>query len=163
MFDEEDQSPSQIRPTDAIAELSAPPLVPGRPPLRVEEGLIEVGWDGNLEAEAAVESGEPTTDPTPAVAEPADAEPLGEEMIEDHYAALQAWTEWAKNRGQTSSPGAFPPGRTPATVPAADRSSEDDEDESGDLGSLSISGLRAEPEHEHAPYSQLFTRLRQAK
>ena len=163
IFDEEDQSPSQTRPTDATAELSSLPLIPGRPPLRVEEGLIEVGWEGNLETEAAVESGEPSADPAPAGAEPADAEPLGEEMIEDHYAALQAWTEWAKNRGQTSSPGTFPPGRAPATVPAADLSSEDDEDESGDHGSLSISGLRAEPEHEHAPYSQLFTRLRQAK
>ena len=29
-----------------------------------------------------------------------------EEMIEDHYAALQAWTEWAKNRGRASIPSA---------------------------------------------------------
>ena len=164
MFDdEEDESPPQVRPSDAIVELSSPPLVPGRPPLRVEEGLIEVGWEGNLEAEAVVEGGEPITDPTPVTAKPADAEPLGEEMIEDHYAALQAWTEWAKNRGQTSSPSIPPLGCSPATEPAAEPGSKADGEETGDPKTLSISGLRAEAEHEHAPYSQLFTRLRQAK
>ncbi|MBV8487162.1 MAG: AAA family ATPase [Planctomycetaceae bacterium] len=168
MSDEEEQTPSQVRPSDLIAELSSPPLVPDRPPLRIEEGLVEVGWDGNLEAESAVESEEPIADPTPALAEPADAEPvdaepLGEEMIEDHYAALQAWTEWAKNRGQTSSPGVFPTGRSSATMPTVQPGSQSDGEEAADPGTFVVSGLRAESEHEHAPYSQLFTRLRQAK
>jgi type II secretory pathway predicted ATPase ExeA len=163
VLDEADESPSQLRPSDGDEGLSPAPLVPSRPPLRVEEGLIEVGWEGNLEAEAAAQSSEPISDPSPAEAEPEGAEPLGEEMVEDHYAALQAWTEWARNRGQSSSPGAPAAGRSPASVPGVEPSSDADEDESGDPGSLAVSGLRAEPEHEHAPYSQLFTRLRQAK
>ena len=97
----------------------APPLVPSRPPLRVEEGLIEVGWGGNLEAEAAVSAGESVAPLVAALPAAGESESPGEEMIEeheeelpseemieDHYAALQAWTEWAKNRGRASSPSA---------------------------------------------------------
>ena len=102
-------------------EAPASSLVPSRPPLRVEEGLIEVGWEGTLELEseavepADVPSAPPVTAQTPAgSASPTDAkavedqenELLTEEMIEDHYAALQAWTEWAKNRGRVPSPSA---------------------------------------------------------
>ncbi len=29
----------------------SPPLIPAKPPIRVEEGLVEVGWDGDLESE----------------------------------------------------------------------------------------------------------------
>ncbi len=38
-------------PTSTPAPASTLSLVPSRPPLRVEDGLIEVGWEGNLEAE----------------------------------------------------------------------------------------------------------------
>ena len=63
---------------------------PSRPPLRVEDGLIEVGWAGD-----------------PADEEPADFDDSDEidefdpeegEPVDDHYAALQAWAEWARNR-----------------------------------------------------------------
>ncbi len=82
-------------------------------------------------------------------------------MIEDHYAALQAWTEWARNRDRLTPPTA-----------AADRAAHarpstpagPDEDESSqETPPAQILGLRAETPHDHAPYSQLFTRLRQSR
>jgi type II secretory pathway predicted ATPase ExeA len=156
--------------------LSAPPLVPIRPPLRIEEGLIEVGWGGNLEAEAVVSANESVAPlvPVPRAAsqgespgderiEEHEGELPSEEMIEDHYAALQAWTEWAKNRGRATSPSA------PATSEQVDRVQASKatmvrvEDERVTVDEFPEHGLRAESQHEHAPYSQLFSRLRQSR
>ena len=95
-----------------LAEPTGPPLVPSRPPLRVEEGLIEVGWEGSLEADQTADDDfeqtiETRNDET-AVGTLAEGPPesalSSEESIEDHYAALQAWTEWARNRGRTTMP-----------------------------------------------------------
>jgi hypothetical protein len=152
--------------SDLPVELGAGPLVPSRPPLRVEEGLIEVGWEGCLEAESAAAAStagagtiETVASPLPPV--PDEAELPSEEMIEDHYAALQAWTEWARNRG-----------RAPEVMAAGVRSDRVQPVEAA----VNLAGqreapaephpsalIRAEPQHEHAPYSQLFSRLRQAR
>ena len=153
----------------------AAPLVPYRPPLRVEDGLIEVGWEGNLEAEssgvlgleedeeslgavASVPSAEPGTTAAAESASTDDdaAELPSEEMIEDHYAALQAWAEWARNRD-----------RRVAKVEQSEEAAEATDGSSAlesatDDEALLPVGLRAEPQHDHAPYSQLFTRLRQS-
>ena len=156
---------------------SSPPLlVPSRPPLRVEEGLIEVGWGGNLEAEAAVSAGEtvaPLVAAAPAAGEsesPGEETTLeqegelpSEEMIEDHYAALQAWTEWAKNRGRASSPSATGAGKKAEHPTVATATMAQDEDQPDTVEGSPAPGLRAELQHEHAPYSQLFSRLRQSK
>ncbi len=154
----------------------APPLVPSRPPLRVEEGLIEVGWGGNLEAEAVVSAGE-SVDPLVAappaagesespgeeMVEERGEELPSEEMIEDHYAALQAWTEWAKNRGRGSSPSATAASEQLERVEVSKATMVQPEDERYAVEEFPAPGLRAEPQHEHAPYSQLFSRLRQSK
>jgi general secretion pathway protein A len=123
-------------------------LVPIRPPLREEEGLIEVGWSGSLEAEEL-----PAGDAVEAVESPTLATgPFGEEAIEDRYAALQAWTEWARNRGRLN----------PATAPE-EEPDEDTDDRDQALGSEGLGpDVRVESEHEHAPYSQLFSRLKQS-
>lgn len=155
----------------------APSLVPGRPPLRVEEGLVEVGWGGNLEAEAAVSAGEsvaPTVAAMPAASqsespgeemiEEHEGELPSEEMIEDHYAALQAWTEWAKNRGRASSPSATAASEQVDGVQVSKATTMvRAEDERDTVEEFPTPGLRAEPQHEHAPYSQLFSRLRQSR
>jgi general secretion pathway protein A len=135
--------------------LDAPPLVPSRPPLREEDGLIEVGWSGSLEAEGnpANESDEP--DEAPELA----AGPIGEEAIEDRYAALQAWTEWARNRGRLN------PAADPTDEPVGDAGEAPEEVDAPALGTAVGSlgaDVRVESEHEHAPYSQLFTRLKQS-
>ena len=154
----------------------APPLVPSRPPLRVEEGLIEVGWGGNLEAEAAVSAGEsvaPLVTDLPAAGqsespgeemiEEHEEELPSEEMIEDHYAALQAWTEWAKNRGRASSPSATAASEQVERAAVSKAAMVPAQDERYAVEEFSAPSLRAELQHEHAPYSQLFSRLRQSK
>jgi general secretion pathway protein A len=132
-----------------------PSLIPARPPLRFEDGLVEVGWEGDIEAEA--------THPEIATSEPeavaTDEDERAEEVVEDRYAALQAWAEWSRNR-ERSAPVAGDP---PAADVAPDleildpRPADPADDDSGPLGASSI---RAEPPQEFAPYSQLFSRLR---
>ncbi|MDR3621889.1 MAG: ATP-binding protein [Paludisphaera borealis] len=155
----------EARPTPVvIAEtiLEPPPLVPSRPPLREEEGLIEVGWSGSLDAENApsIEASELDESDETAVA----TAPLGEETIEDRYAALQAWAEWARNRGRLN------PSTESTDEPAEDVDPDSGTDDELDLESVEDASeaefgtdVRAEGEHDHAPYSQLFTRLRQPK
>ena len=147
------------------------PLVPTRPPLRMEEGLIEVGWGGSLDGEAAeaipvpaplletfsnaisdqADAADDAIDPAASAA--LDVEELSsEEMIEDHYAALQAWTEWAKNRGRGAEPVAARTGLEGAQ-----------ETEAGQAERPVAGKVWAESQHDHAPYSQLFTRLRQSR
>jgi type II secretory pathway predicted ATPase ExeA len=139
-----------VRPVEA-------PLVPSRPPLRVEEGLIEVGWEGSLEAESSSSLGGEAE--LPAVESLIGANELpSEEMVEDHYAALQAWSEWARNRGRDASrdlaEDLVSSERVASSVTSANAPS---------LAEIPRpAGLRAESQHEHAPYSQLFSRLRQS-
>lgn len=163
-------------PPEVESRSVQPPLLPSRPPLRVEDGLIEVGWGGSLEAEESAEyetSAEGEAGPAPADGE----------LVEDHYAALQAWSEWARNRDQLAR------GAEPATdggddeeaevegeseaehveelaaVEAeadADARDENEVDAEEDEEPLMTGDLRAELRHEHAPYSQLFTKLRQS-
>ncbi|MDR3634561.1 MAG: ATP-binding protein [Isosphaeraceae bacterium] len=130
-----------------------PPPVPVKPPLHEEEGLIEVGWDPS--------DPEPNDD---ALAAPApglalgDSEAAGttEEPINDHYAALQAWTEWAQNQGRTAAAASA---GTLTTV-------EDSESLDPDMERVPAAGhpsVWAEGQHGFAPYSQLFSRLKQSR
>ncbi|AMV38292.1 ATP-binding protein [Planctomyces sp. SH-PL62] len=109
------------------------------------------------------------------------APPADGELVEDHYAALQAWSEWARNRDQLTR-GAEPatddgddeeaeveiesrtePVEELAAVEAdADARDENEVDAEEDEEPLMTGDLRAELRHEHAPYSQLFTKLRQS-
>src|SRR5579883_1525962 len=76
-------------PPEEAGRAGSPSLIPTRPPLRLEEGLVEVGWEGDLEAEL-VHPEDPAKDrdgPQPGVSGP------DEELGEDRYAALQAWAE----------------------------------------------------------------------
>jgi general secretion pathway protein A len=138
--------------------------------------LIEVGWGGNLEAEAAVSAGEsvaPLVTDLPAAGqsespgeemiEDHEGELPSEEMIEDHYAALQAWTEWAKNRGRASSPSATAASEQVERAAVLKAAMVPAEDERYAVEEFPAPSLRAELQHEHAPYSQLFSRLRQSK
>jgi general secretion pathway protein A len=139
---------------------SVPALIPSRPPLRVEEGMIEVGWSGSLEAESALSVEADSEAIESSVAQvPATELGLSDETIDDHYAALQAWTEWARNRGQGMEQ------QAPGVQTEDELVQRSDNDEPGISPSESmLSGvIRAEGQHEHAPYSQLFSRLRQQK
>ncbi|WP_168221795.1 ExeA family protein [Aquisphaera giovannonii] len=185
-------------------------LIPSRPPLRVEEGLIEVGWGGSLEADAAgqddadledagvegrveslagprpIPAGDDTPAPPPrfsmdasilgdplpsppqaaAVSLPqADeaAELPSEEMVEDHYAALQAWAEWARNRGRAVDAEAEGPDPTAEARPSARPRAYAAAAPEAAGPEAPPSVVRVEAEHEHAPYGQLFSRLRQGR
>jgi general secretion pathway protein A len=152
--------PTRKPVTEPVPAWPAAPVAPARPPLAVGEGMIEVGWESGPES---VELGDrtetvaldereagPTADSAPAD----DVPPVSEEAIEDRYAALQAWTEWARNQGRD---------------PVAAEASVGDEGEAvrdvpeAESPSPSPPGVRAEGQHEFAPYSQLFTRLRQSR
>ena len=73
-----------------------PALVPSKPPIRDEEGLVEVGWEGDLEDELSSLE----TAPSDATSFSAHESPPTEELIEDRYAAIQALSErdtWLTN------------------------------------------------------------------
>ena len=150
--------------TEAIAP-RIPSLIPARPPIRLEDGLVEVGWEGDLEAELT--RPEPAPGVPPAAHEPAGmAEPTAvaepqEQRVEDRYAALQAWAEWSRNR-ERPSPEPQPAGAFDE-VPADEGADQEPAlgADSPMASSLASSGsVRAEPPHDFAPYSQLFSRLR---
>lgn len=153
--------PAEPVPAPVVAEAPAfvpetvppaPILGPAKPPLHEEEGLIEVGWEPS-----DLEPSDDAPEPAPVVREPVAALPAGpaEETVNDHYAALQAWTEWAKNQGRTS---ADPAGddATPGDADPADSAL-------GRVPASSHPSVWAEGQHGFAPYSQLFSRLRQSR
>ena len=119
-----------------------------------------MGWEGSLDAElTAGTEGQDEVGQAAAATVLAEAALPSEETIEDHYAALQAWTEWARNRGRASSPDA------PSGISAPVQSPQEMMDDLASVEDESrlAAGLRAESQHEHAPYSQLFTTLRQSR
>jgi general secretion pathway protein A len=140
-----------------------PALIPSKAPIRFEEGLVEVGWEGDLESEFddSVES-IATNNETPAGV----ASGVQETVVEDHYAALQAWTEQVTNRRRAESEQSASGDQVPQT--ADDQTelspSSTGHDPAGEetRQPSTPAKIRAEAQHDFAPYSQLFSRLRQS-
>lgn len=137
------------------------PTAANRPPLHVADNSIEVGWSAD-EAEAAEyedhSSAVPdrataaralTSTPNPIRAEHSD------QAVHDHYAALQAWREWASNQEKR-----LPPHRS-------DRDLADEIDEAAAAEAIEATetslrdrpAVRAEGQQQFAPFSQLFSRI----
>ncbi len=141
---------------DDIPSARLPSLIPARPPIRMEEGLVEVGWEGDLEAEP--------TRPESPMGEPESAPAVdgdrNEEMVEDRYAALQAWAEWSRNRERPLAAAADPD--AVATISDDDERLGPLDPDPGqeDASAVPVAALRPEPPQDFAPYSQLFSRLR---
>jgi general secretion pathway protein A len=118
-----------------------------RPPLRVEENLIEVGWEPDAESEKIEAAASPQSE---------EAEP-----IHDHYAALQAWNEWSANQGRLADSGPPALAAVASSDPSADPSAA-----AGPARRTPVPTEQAnvwvESPHPFAPYSQLFSRVRQA-
>jgi general secretion pathway protein A len=185
-----DPPPAEVEPGEAVQRSDAAPLLPSKPPLREEDGLVEVGWDGDLESEFP-----PSGASAPAQPALVDDQTLNEELIEDQYAALESWAGWPRNHGRTPdespSPASLQPlalGPAPgehhvksaqdpavaadsfdhvASVPVAEmrdpNSPPESADPAADLGraaAIPPAGFRAEGQHEFAPYSHLFNRLK---
>jgi type II secretory pathway predicted ATPase ExeA len=137
-------------------------LIPSKPPIRDEDGLVEVGWDGDLDAELGATDGADSR----FEAIPATDSNFDEELIEDRYADLQAWEEQKQNAAVLEDVAPAPP---PPVVPS---------DDCGETGlapapntpagfepaaTTARPGVRAEGQHEIPPSSQLFSRYRQSK
>lgn len=177
--------PAAVEPRPSARRLvgtPAPMLERERPPLRFEDGLIEVGWDGLEDDSPAPTAPEPAMSaaapipgpvpaPAPVAAEsmpdvPAEAavevERYGVEAIEDTYAELQARAEWSRARESASTATGDVPESAAEVVlmpRIADRISLLDEaSESRRAGQH-----RLEPAQEFAPYSRLFSQLNPAK
>ena len=172
------EAPEDDRPTPLASQPEdRPPLdltaaVPARPPLQVGDGVIEVGWDASQmdpPPDPAERAYAATSPDLPARSELLVETTSGqllhpvEELVEDRYAALQAWNEWARTQPATAS------------VPSRSRKDEstsptpEDDDLAGDLevespdpepSSSGYPEVRTEAQHGFAPYSQLFSRLR---
>jgi type II secretory pathway predicted ATPase ExeA len=137
----------------ASAAVSAEPLLgPAKPPIREEDGLIEVGWDPNP-MEMTIEP--PSAESTSRVLERA-SEGAEEEVVNDQYAALQAWNEWAANQGRSPAVAESPRAELPA-------GSEDELKADGALPGLPHPQVWADGPERFGPYSQLFSRLRHSK
>ena len=156
------EPPAIVRPAPAELPKPAPapepiraaqtsPLTgPDRPPIRVEENMIEVGWSPD---DLATSQDEPA-EGAPRRSSPTVPVQGGEEAVRDHYAALQAWREWAENQAG------------PAPKTAAPPSYMDDEDEIEDdepeLPAPVRPTVRAEGEQKFAPFGHLFSKMAQA-
>lgn len=144
--------------TPAHKPWDGPVLGTAKPPLRVEEGLIEVGWDPDPdpEPEPAEGQGDVAAETPPRTR--TDVTVPAEEPVDDHYAALQAWNEWARNQGRTATVEAVDPSRVTAS-PAVEVDSLESVPEDG--SSSPPAGVWSEGEQKFGPYSQLFSRMRQ--
>jgi general secretion pathway protein A len=196
------------RPYSLAAEPSAPiipvsarstpqpsmSLVPSRPPLRLEEGLIEVGWRGESsprmdltdddvesvssppsrvgnESDHELPMRDDLARPTEVAIEEAhdderiDAEPA-EEWLDDPYAALQAWSEWARNREQFTEPLTSPveTGENDGPAEAHSKPAPIVVKSAAESMAEANAGatIRAETQHEFSPYSRLFSDLRKS-
>ncbi len=136
-----------------------PSLIPSKPPIRLEEGLVEVGWDGDLEPELTRAEGSPIDRES--------SSPIGadrdEQLVDDRYAAMQAWTEWSRNRERSAKPEEPPGSPDPSESAAANLDGSIREGRPVGTGPSTPANVRPGSRHEFAPYSQLFTRLRQSK
>ncbi|HEV3120689.1 MAG TPA: AAA family ATPase [Isosphaeraceae bacterium] len=153
-LDDSDELAAEPEAIVSVADASRPLLGPGKPPIRDEDGLIEVGWEPTV-MEMAVEP--PSPGSTARVLESA-TEGAEEEVVDDHYAALQAWNEWAANQGR--GPAVAESART--ELPAA-AGSEDELKADGEAPGLQHPQVWAEGPERFGPYSQLFSRLRHPK
>lgn len=149
-----------------------------RPPIVSEEGMIEVGWEPDLGEDEVdpIESTE-AANSEPVVERDPHAEGSGSaqlnpstgesdsERLADHYAALQAWEEWSSNQDRTIDHRHVAMREAESASRLASSFESDDRDDPYDdapdhLASISSgmlrSKVRAEDQHVHSPFGQLF-------
>ncbi len=167
---------AEISKDRPAARFSHPGLVSSRPPLRVEDGLIEVGWGlESLDSVAEVSperprTPEPKSEPIAEKVTPAHKPsqvPIGPEPVLDPYAAIQAWNEWRSNGDLNHLP----------DLSVLENQNNDNKLSTTPTGEPLGNGVAGESvrrvgggqqvrleEHQaFAPYSQLFSRLQSPK
>jgi len=138
-------------PAEAPRPAPAPLTGPARPPLLVEENLIEVGWSPDDSPPGDEDRG-PLADGSPATSAGA------EEAVHDHYAALQAWREWADNQGRLA-----PAPDDRALADAIDDGAADDASDGASPPVDRPTVWAEDAEESFAPFSQLFSRMAQSR
>lgn len=151
-----DSDLDDFAPATMIA--ARPSVAPAsRPPLHVEDNAIEVGWSTDEDAPG-------TLDDEDAI----DLEGLGgiaprfeasDQAVHDHYAALQAWREWADNQERRNLPA------------KSDRDLADEIDEAAEAEAAEVivpppldrGSVRVEGHQHFAPFGQLFARMAQPR
>lgn len=131
---------SSVAAAHAASTAPAPrpaPLLPTRPPLVEDEGLIEVGWP----ADATETPSDPTPVPMPSPDDPA----LASEVVEDAYTALQAWQEWAASTARAAEAATSPRLAGEPVIPEPEEPN-----------------VWLDPAEPFAPYGDLFARNRPA-
>jgi type II secretory pathway predicted ATPase ExeA len=142
----------------AVIASPMPLTGPAKPPILVEENMIEVGWAAEDNASPVGLDGR--SNPRPGA--PASTD-VGEEAVEDHYAALQAWREWSENQAR----------RTPSPAEVVEDEFDDEDEIEDDNDECEATRphtpladrptVRAESEQKFAPFGQLFSRMAQAR
>ncbi len=154
------QSVSTGRAEARPAPPQPPALIPSRAPIRDEDGLVEVGWEGDLEHELSTPE-RASNGPSSLIASQS---PLDEELIDDPYALLRSQSEAARNEAWLTSGTPEHALQGSEHRPQSDRSPEASPGLTREYASgTQPAGIRAEGQHEFAPYSQLFSRFRQSK
>ncbi len=147
-------------PRQPEAVHDAPLLGSSRPPLRLEDGLIEVGWDAergstesapSLEAARSTWPGDDGPEGGQEYEQEVETEAEVEEAIEDPYTSIQARSDRNRTSERRQDPDAPEP--DPAMIVM----------EPERTGTASRPHVWADGQHEFAPYSQLFSRLRQPR
>ncbi|WP_435017483.1 AAA family ATPase [Tundrisphaera sp. TA3] len=149
-------TPQIAAPPPAPPARRSPMTGPDRPPLRVEDELIEVGWspEDPVASDPAEQAAIPAEDRAPSQVGAGIAS--GEEAVHDHYAALQAWREWADNQTQRAL---SEPIRHPIPGPPADDEDVDpDPDPDAATPYVRVDGRR-----DFAPFGQLFSHMSRAQ
>ena len=136
-----------------------PPLTgPDRPPLHfeVEENAIEVGWSTDEVEPSSFDDEDDQIEPsvpggmTPRLDQT-------DQAVNDHYAALQAWREWADNQDKRA--GTAKSDR--AIADEIDEAAEAEAAEKSEATSNDRPSVRVEGQQHFAPFGQLFTRMPQ--
>ncbi|WZO96382.1 ATP-binding protein [Isosphaeraceae bacterium EP7] len=130
--------------TDEALVARSPWGLSSKPPLRVEDGLIEVGWSSASETA------------TPDAENSERAEP--DKAASGHFPAATGWDDWDDEAERESDDAeALYDSEERARKSVATQEPADD----GVEAELPL--LRAEPQHGYAPYGPLFSRLRPAR
>jgi len=146
-----------------------PVLGESKPPLRMEDGMIEVGWAPESEETSEAVERDEGLEVASALSEMETHQEESlpeEETIHDRYAALQAWEEWTRNEGRAQELEVAPPSNpSDSSVPPPLSAGEEEEFDTSPLGQerddlVIPPGVWAEQHQDFAPYGQLFTRAR---
>jgi general secretion pathway protein A len=153
-----EQAGTTSRVGRGLARSDAPAVVPSKPPIRDEDGLVEVGWDGDFDEAATGESAS-----AESAAFVSDLSPLESELFDNRFSALTAEPELTRNEAWPTSASEAHSGELSDELPEIAGTHAETHARTPDSTTGAGPGaIRAEGQHEFAPYGQLFTRYRQS-